>query len=282
MIPSSFDYRAPRSLEEAIGLLGKYGDEAKILAGGHSLLPLMKLRLAVPEIVVDLGKIPALQYIREDGNEIAIGAMTTYVAIEDSAVVRTGVPILWQTAGMVGDAQVRNRGTIGGAAAHADPAGDIPTVLVALRATMVARGPSGERTIGAEEFFQDVFTSALQPDEILTEIRVGRPRGAGDYQKFRRRMVDWAIVGVAAHAVRNNGSIESASIVLTNVGSRPIRAIAVEHALEGGPASADVIRRASDLAGDDIDPSPELHASADYKKHLARVLTRRALEKVLA
>jgi carbon-monoxide dehydrogenase medium subunit len=282
MIPAAFDYAAPTALEEAISLLQQHGDEAKILAGGHSLLPLMKLRLAAPAVLVDLARIPDLSYIREDGDTVAIGAMTPYVALEDSELLRRRLPLLAQAASMVGDQQVRNRGTLGGAVAHADPAGDMPTVVTALGGTIVARGPNGERTIPASEFFQDVFTSALSPDEVVTEVRIPATDRAGqDYQKFRRRSIDWAIVGAAVSVSRSNGSIGNASVVLTNVGPTPMRAAAVEQALAGQPASADAVRQAAEQASDGLDPSSELYASREYKLHLARVITRRALEAAL-
>jgi carbon-monoxide dehydrogenase medium subunit len=282
MIPASFEYAAPTSLDEAISLLRQHGDEAKVLAGGHSLLPLMKLRLAAPALLVDIGRIRGLNFIREDGNTIAIGALTPYVALEDSDLLRRRVPLLAQAAGMVGDQQVRNRGTLGGAVAHADPAGDMPSVVTALGGTIVARGPNGERTIPAGEFFQDVFTSALSPEEIVTEVRIPATDSAGqNYQKFRRRSIDWAIVGAAVSVNRSNGSIGDASVVLTNVGPTPMRAAAVEQALAGQPASADAVRQAAEQASEGLDPSAELYASRDYKLHLARVITRRALEAAL-
>lgn len=284
MIPASFEYERPASLEEACRLLQQHGDEGKILAGGHSLLPLMKLRLAVPSVLIDLGGLAELRYIRDHGDHIHIGAMTPYVDLEDSHVLRQRVPFLAEAAGMVGDAQVRNRGTLGGAIAHADPAGDMPAVVSALGVTIVARGPNGERMIAVDDFFQDIFTSTLQPDEIVTEIRVPTPhapddpvQAAGNYQKFRRRMIDWAIVGAAVNVTRSNGSVGSASVVLTNVGPKPMRASAVEQALAGRPVTAETIREAAEQADQGIDPSPELYASGDYKKHLAKVMTRRAL-----
>jgi len=282
MIPAAFDYAAPTSLDEAISLLQQHGDDAKIIAGGHSLLPLMKLRLAAPALLVDLARIPNLSYIREDGGTVAIGAMTPYVALEDSDMLRRRVPLLAEAAGMVGDQQVRNRGTLGGAVAHADPAGDMPTIVTALGGTIVARGPNGERTIPADEFFQDVFTSALSPEEIVTEIRIPATEGAGqNYQKFRRRSIDWAIVGAAVNVTRSNGSIGRASVVLTNVGPKPMRASAVEQALAGQTASSDAVRQAAEQADQGLDPSGELYASREYKLHLARVITRRALQAAL-
>jgi carbon-monoxide dehydrogenase medium subunit len=282
MIPAAFDYAAPTSVEEAISLLQQHEDEAKLLAGGHSLLPLMKLRLAIPGMLVDLGRIPGLTYIRDEGDHIAIGAMTTHYQVQSSEVLQRRVPLLAQAAGMVGDMQVRNRGTIGGSIAHADPASDLPTVVTALGGEIVARGPGGERVIAAQDFFEDIWTSVLEPAEVVTEIRVPAGDGPGQrYEKFRQRSADWAIVGVAVNLSRQNGSITDASVVLTNVGPTPMRASAVEQALHGAPVTSETIAAAADLADRGLEPSSELKASAEYKRHLARVLTRRALEAVL-
>jgi carbon-monoxide dehydrogenase medium subunit len=282
MIPAAFDYSAPTSLDEAVSLL-QSNDDAKVLAGGHSLLPLMKLRLAAPTLLVDLGRVGGLSYIHDAGDHVAIGAMTRHYALETSELLRERVPLLAQAAGLVGDMQVRNRGTIGGSLAHADPASDLPTVVTCLGGSIVARGPNGERVIGADDFFQDIWTSALDPAEVVTEVRIPYPAGAvgQHYEKFRQRAADWALVGVAASVTRSNGSIGRASIVLTNVGSTPVRAARAEEALQGRPASAESVREAAELAAEGLDPSSELKASAVYKKHLARVLTRRALEKAL-
>jgi carbon-monoxide dehydrogenase medium subunit len=278
MIPADFDYRCPSSLEEALSLLGEYGEDAKILAGGHSLLPLMKLRLASPRVLIDLARIDGLSYIREAGDRIAIGAMTLYAALQGSAVLQNRVPLLAQAAGMVGDQQVRNRGTLGGALAHADPAGDMPVIVTTLGGTIRARSSRGERTIDAADFFTDIFTSTLQPDEIVTEISIPAHDGAAQhYEKFVRRSIDWAIVGAAVSVSRTNGSIGSASVVLTNVAATPERASAVEEALAGQPANADTVRNAARKAAEGLNPSAELHASSEYKAHLARVLTGRAL-----
>lgn len=283
MIPPAFDYAAPSTIGEAVRLLQEKGEDAKILAGGHSLIPLMKLRLAAPSFLVDLGKIAELRYIRDQGDHVAIGAMTTHYMLESSELLRSRLPLLAQAAGLVGDMQVRNRGTLGGTLAHADPASDLPSVVKALRGTIVARGPSGERTISTEEFFQDVWTSALEPTEVVTEIRLpfGRGRSAQAYEKFRLRASDWALVGVAVNLERDNGSIRDASIVLTNVGTTPVRASSVEQALRGQSASADAVRAAAEHASDGLEPTAELKASPDYKRHLARVLTRRALQSAL-
>lgn len=282
MIPAAFDYQAASTVDEAIDLLGRHGDDAKLLAGGHSLLPLMKLRLAVPSVLVDLGRVPGLSYIREDGDTIAIGAMTTHYTLQSSQLLQERVPLLRRTAGLVGDMQVRNRGTIGGSIAHADPASDLPAAVTALRGEIVARGPGGERRIPADEFFLDIWTSALEPDEVVTEVRVPSATNvAQTYEKFRQRSADWAIVGVAVNVARSNGTVSDASIVLTNVGPTPVRASAVEEALAGRSVTPEAIREAADSAAAGLDPSGELKASPEYKRHLARVLTRRALEAVL-
>jgi carbon-monoxide dehydrogenase medium subunit len=283
MIPPAFEYAAPASVDEAVRLLQEKGDDAKVLAGGHSLIPLMKLRLAAPSFLVDLGKISELRYIRDQGDHAAIGAMTTHRTLETSQLLQERLPLVAQAASMVGDAQVRNRGTFGGTVAHSDPASDLPAVLKALRGEIVAVGPDGQRVISAEDFFQDVWTNALEPTEIVTEIRIpyGRGRPAQAYEKFRIRASDWALVGAAVDVERNNGSIGRASIVLTNVGSVPVRASAAEQVLQGQQPSADVVRSAAERASDGLDPTPELKASPEYKRHLARVLTRRALQAAL-
>ncbi len=282
MIPAAFDYATPTSLDEAVSLLQQQGDDAKVLAGGHSLLPLMKLRLAAPALLIDLAQIPGLSYIRDEGDHVAIGAMTTYVDLEDSEVLQRRIPLLVEATGMIGDPQVRNRGTLGGAMAHADPAGDMPVVVSALGGSVIAHGPNGDRTIDVADFFQDIFTSALEPEEIITEVRVrAHDNPAQNYQKFRRRMIDWAIVGCAVNVVRSNGSIGSASIALTNVGPTPMRAAAAEQALQGQQATADTVRHAAELADQGLEPSADLNASTAYKKHLVKVMTRRALEAAL-
>ena len=270
MIPAAFDYVRAGSAEEAVKLLGEYGDEAKLLAGGHSLLPLMKLRLATPSVLVDVGRLTELSYVRQAGGEVAIGALTRHRDLEVSDLLRREVPILAHTASLVGDPQVRHRGTLGGTIAHGDPASDLPAVVLALGGSMVAQGPGGERTIPATEFFRGFLETALAPDEVLTEIRVPKVAGAGwSYQKFNRRAQDWAIVGVAA--VRTNGG---AGVALVNMGSTPIRATAVEQAVASGASAAD----AATHAADGLDPPSDLNASPEYRRHLAQVLVRRALE----
>jgi carbon-monoxide dehydrogenase medium subunit len=282
VIPAAFEYATPASVEEAIQLLQQHGDEAKILAGGHSLLPLMKLRLAIPAILVDLGKVEALSYIEERGKFLAIGSMTTYYDVESSESVRRRVPLLAQSVSLVGDMQVRNRGTMGGAAAHSDPAGDLPTVMQALDAEVVVRGPTGERVVPASEFFVDIWTPALGPEDIVTEVRFPYSEGrAQHYEKFRQRAADWAIVGVAVNLARHNGTIEDARVVLTNVGPTPVRATAVESALRGAAIEAGAIQAAAAHAAQGLEPAAELKAGPDYKRHLAGVLTRRALATAL-
>lgn len=283
MIPAAFDYASPSSLDEVISLLRQHQDDAKVLAGGHSLLPLMKLRLAAPGMLVDLGRVPDLAYIRDRGDHVAIGAMTTLHSMESSDLLRRRLPLVADTAGLVGDMQVRNRGTIGGNLAHADPASDFPSVITALGGKIVARGPDRDRIIDAQDFFQDIWTSALQPSEVLTEIRVPYAQGepAQAYEKFRQRSQDWAIVGVAVNITRSNGSVGNASVVLANVGTTPVRATAVEDALRGQEANAASVRVAAERASEGLNPSAELRADPDYKRHLARVLTRRALERAL-
>ena len=249
--------------------LVEHGGDAKILAGGHSLLPLMKLRLATPAVLVDVSRAADLSYIRDAGDHIAIGSCTRHRDVEQSDVLRAQVPLVAQTASLVGDPQVRARGTIGGSLAHGDPASDLPAVVLALGGTLVARGPSGERTIAAADFFRGFRETALADDEVLTEIRVPKTAGAGfSYQKFNRRAQDWAIVGVA---VVHNGTT---GVGLVNMGSVPLRAAAVEAALAEGASAAD----AAAVAADGTDPPDDLHGSPDYRRHLVRVLVRRALE----
>ena len=270
MIPAAFDYERAGSAEEAIALLGEHGDEAKLLAGGHSLLPMMKLRLAVPSVVVDIGRVTDLSYINDGGDHIAVGALTRHRALETSELLAAECPLLGHVAGEVGDPQVRHRGTIGGSLAHSDPASDLPAAVLALGGTLVAQGPSGSREIAAGDFFTGYFESALADDEMLTEIRVPKAPGTGwNYQKFNRRAQDWAIVGAAAVTV-NGGT----NVALVNMGSTPLRASATEAALAGGASAAE----AAEQAAEGTDAPTDLNATPDYRNHLARVLTRRALE----
>lgn len=273
MIPAPFDYDVAESVDHAVELLGTR-DDAKLLAGGHSLLPLMKLRFARPELLVDIGRLADLSYVREDGERIAIGALTRYRDLEIDELLKGECGIVAYAASQVGDPQVRHRGTIGGSVAHGDPASDLPTVLVALDAELVVRGPDGERTEPASSFFRGFFETALGPRDVLTEIRVPKLGGRGwSYQKFTRRAQDWATVGVAA--VRTNGT---ASVAFTNMGPTPVRAAAVEESLAGGAGP----EQAAERADEGTSPTTDTSASADFRRHLARVLTRRALEEALA
>ena len=266
MIPATFTYRRAESADHAVVLVGEHGDEAKLLAGGHSLLPLMKLRLAVPEVVVDIGRVRELSFIRDQGDQVAIGALTRHHDLENSALLERELPLLAHAAGQVGDPQVRHRGTIGGSLAHGDPASDLPAVVLALDATLVARGPNGTREIPAAEFYRGLFETALEPDELLTEIRVPKPAGAGwSFQKFTKRAIDWAIVGVA---------VQGDKVALVNMGPTPLRATAVERALAGGAPVAE----AAQGAAEGTEPPADLNASPGFREHLARVLVRRALE----
>ena len=269
MIPAPFEYVRASSAEEAVSLLQQHGDEAKLLAGGHSLLPLMKLRLATPGVLVDVGRVRELSYVRDAGDHIAVGALTRHRELEIDAILQREVPILSRVASLVGDPQVRHRGTIGGSIAHGDPASDLPAVVLALGGTLVARGPNGSREVPATEFFRGFLETALAPDEMLTEVRLPKVAGAGwSYQKFNRRAQDWAIVGVAA--VRNGVT----GVALVNMASVPLRATAVEDALRAGASAAD----AAEHAAEGTEPPADLNAGTEYRAHLARVLVRRALE----
>lgn len=269
MIPAAFDYVRAGSAEEAISLIGEHGEDAKFLAGGHSLLPLMKLRLAQPTVLVDIGRVNDLSYINDAGDHIAIGALTRHMDIENSDLLRRHVPLLAHAASHVGDPQVRHRGTLGGTIAHADPASDLPATTLALGATYVAQGPNGTREIAATDFYEGFLTSALAPDEMLTEVRVPKMNGAGwSFQKFNRRAQDWAIVGVAAWS----GDAGS-GVGLVNMGSVPILATGVSEALASGASIDD----AADQANAQTDPQSDINASIEYRQHLARVLVKRAL-----
>ncbi|MBA52098.1 MAG: carbon monoxide dehydrogenase [Acidimicrobiaceae bacterium] len=270
MIPAAFDYKKAGSSEEAVALIVEHGDEAKFLAGGHSLIPMMKLRLAVPSVLVDIAGVEDLSYIDDRGDHIAIGALTKHRSLETSDLLIAECPLLAHVASKVGDPQVRHRGTLGGSLAHSDPASDLPAAVLALGGSLVAEGPNGQREIGVADFFTGYFESALSDDEMLTEVRVPKAPGASwSYQKFNRRAQDWAIVGVAAVEVQG-----AAQVALVNMGSTPLRAEAVEAALAGG-ASAE---EAAEAAADGTDAPTDLNASPEYRDHLARVLTKRALE----
>jgi aerobic carbon-monoxide dehydrogenase medium subunit len=269
VIPVAFDYVRAGSVDEALAALGEHGDDAKLLAGGHSLLPLMKLRLATPAVLVDIGRLQDLSYIRDAGDHVAIGGLTRHRALETSDLLAEQVPLLAHAAGQVGDPQVRHRGTIGGSIAHGDPASDLPAVLLALGATVVARGAGGDREIPIDDLFTGFLETAIEPTEILAEIRVPKVPGAGwSFQKLNRRAQDWAIVGVAC--VRNGAT----GIGLVNMGSTPVRAAAAEEALAGGASAADAAAKADE----GTEPTADLNASEEYRRHLARVLVRRALE----
>ena len=273
MIPAQFDYEVAESPEHAIALLGERED-AKLLAGGHSLLPAMKLRIARPTLLVDIGRLDELSYVRDAGERIAIGALTRHKDVRDAALLQEHCPIVSFTAGQVGDPQVRHRGTIGGSVSHGDPASDLPAVLFALDAEMVVRGKN-ERIVPARDFCTGVFQTALAAGEMLVEIRVPKlgPSTGWSYTKMARRAQDWATVAVAAVVERSNGSVASASIALTNMGATPVRARAAEEAIASGTA----IDEAADLIGEGTNPPSDQAASADFRKHLAKVLGRRAL-----
>ena len=270
MIPAEFDYVRADSAQAALAALAEHGDEAKVLAGGQSLLPLMKLRLATPAVLVDVSRLRDLRYVREEGDGLAIGALTRHCDIANDATVRRVAPLLAHAAGTVGDPQVRHRGTIGGSVSHADPSADIPTALVAMGASYVIKGPGGERTVAADEFSTGFLETVLGPDELLTEIRVPKPGDGWGYQKFTRRAIDWATVAVAA-ARRADGTT---AVALANMGPTVLRAQATEAALASGAGAAD----AAAVADAGSEPAADVTASADYRRHLARVLTQRALQ----
>jgi aerobic carbon-monoxide dehydrogenase medium subunit len=274
MIPAEFDYAVAGSLEEAIKLLTDGGEDAKLLAGGHSLIPLMKLRLAAPTLLVDLRKVPGLHGINREDGTWRIGAMTPHAELEQSPDLGLASTV----AGTIADPQVRNRGTIGGSLAHGDPASDLPGVLLAAEGSVTVQGPDGQRTIEAGELFQNYMETAIGPTEVLTEVRIPAFEGWGHgYQKFNRRSEDWAMVAVSALIKQTGDVCEDVRIALTNMGSVPLRAKAVEDALRGQSITADSIAKASEQAAQGTDPPADLNASADYKRHLAQVLCRRAL-----
>ena len=278
MIPSKFDYFRPVSLDEAVHVLGNAGDDAKVIAGGQSLLPLLRLRLANPEVLVDVGGLDSLQGVRDEGDTLLIGAGTTLYQVVRDPLIAEHCGLLAATATLIADPAVRHRGTIGGALAHGDPAGDLPAVALALDATLIARGPQGDREIAAADFFVDYLTTALQPAEILTGIRVPKLPGWGyHYEKFHRTAQAWAIVGVAALTRRSNGQVAEARIGLTNMGPVPVRATAAEAAAAGAGASRDALRAAAAHAAEGTEPPSDLHGAPDYRRHLAQVLTGRAL-----
>jgi carbon-monoxide dehydrogenase medium subunit len=280
MIPASFDYIAAKSLDDAISLLAKHPDDAKILAGGHSLLPAMKLRLIQPKVLIDLSRIKDLSYIKEEGGQIRIGAMTTHFQVEMSDLLRRSCPLLPETASNLGDMQVRNKGTIGGSLAHSDPAADWPAAILALDAELVAKSAKGDRVIKASDFFVEMLTTALEPGEVLREIRIPASKGrvGQAYVKVRHPASGFAVVGVAVNLSIDGGKCQSAGIGITGVSTKAYRAAKVEGALKGNALDAKAIAAAAAHASDGVDVNSDLYASADYRKQLAAVYTRRALE----
>lgn len=281
MIPTAFDYVRPTSVDDAVSALTDGGDDAKIITGGQSLLPLLRVRLANPSVLVDCGRIEEMRGVSDEGDALLIGAATTHHAVMTDPLVKAHAALLAAATATVADPQIRHRGTFGGSLAHADPAGDLPTVALALDCTMIAAGPNGRREIPASEFFVDYFTPALEWDEVLVAVRVPKLNAADGwgfhYEKFHRTAQSWAMVGVAAAVRRSNGSIAQACIGLTNMGPTPLRASATEEALAGAAATGDAVAAAAAHAADGTSPTSELHARADYREHLARVLTKRAV-----
>lgn len=281
MIPVAFDYEVAESVDHAIELLGQHGEESKLIAGGHSLILLMRLRLAAPTVLIDLDRLEDLRYVRDEGDYLSIGALTRHRHVHNNEFVQEHCGILGYTAGLLGDPSVQHRGTLGGTLAHGDPAGDMPSVMCALEGTLVVQGPDGERTIPALEFFKDYFFTDLAEQEVITEVRVPKlgSNTGWSYKKFSRRSQDWAIVGVAAVVEKDNGSISSARIGLTSMGNTPLRASAVEEALSG--AGTDQIAEAANSADEGTSPGTDDAASEEFRRHLARVWTRRAVEEAL-
>jgi carbon-monoxide dehydrogenase medium subunit len=278
MIPAAFDYVTPSTVEGAVAALAEAGEDAKVLAGGQSLLPVLRVRLAEPSTVVDLGRIAELRGVREDGDAIVIGAMTTHYDVQRDELVRTHARLLAEATNTVADPQIRHRGTFGGAIAHADPAGDLLAPVLAMDAELLIAGPTGRRSVPAGEFFVDFFTTALAPDEVLVGVRVTKHTNWGaHYEKFNRVAQAWSIVAVAATIRAENGTIAEAKVALTNMGPTPIRARGVETALVGGPATAEAIRNAAQHAAESTQPTSDGNADAAYREHLAKVLTARAI-----
>jgi carbon-monoxide dehydrogenase medium subunit len=286
MIPAAFEYHAPKTLEEALRLVERHGDEAKLLAGGHSLLPLMKLRLAAPRYVIDIGHLHGMSYIREENGQTVIGALTTHAEIEQSTLLASTCPLLRETAAQIGDVQVRNRGTIGGSLAHADPGADYPASILALDAEIIAANTGGTRTIAARDFFVDMLTTQLHPGEILTQIRIAprRPQSGAAYEKLHHPASGFAVVGVAANVLLGKGGkvIEQAAIGITGLAAKAFRAEAVERALSGKTVSEKAIDDASRNAAQGVEPLSDLAASAEYRREMARVFARRAITRALA
>jgi carbon-monoxide dehydrogenase medium subunit len=278
VIPAQFDYAAPTTLQEALDVLAEAGDDAKVIAGGQSLLPILRMRLNAPEKLVDLGRVEELRGITDEGSHLVIGAMTTYADVLASGDVREHAALLVEAVKTVADPQIRHRGTVGGALVHADPAGDVGAPALALGAELVVTGPGGERTVPADEFFRDLFETAVGEGELLTRIRVPKHTGWGaHYEKFVRVAHQWSIVAVGATVRVDGGTIAEARVGLTNMGSTPLRATAVEQALVGQQATEEAVREACAAAAEGTDPPSDLNGSADYRRHLATVLTRRAV-----
>jgi carbon-monoxide dehydrogenase medium subunit len=278
VIPSPFEYVAPATVEEALQALAEGGEDAKVLAGGQSLLPVLRMRLNAPPLVVDLGRIESLRGVRDDGDAIVIGATTTHSDVYHDPLVREHAKVVCEAIEQLADPQVRHRGTFGGALAHADPAGDLGAPALALGATFTIAGTSGTRTVAADDFFEDLFTTAIGEGELLTEIRIPKYTGwGGHYEKFVRVAHQWPIVAVAAAVKVDGGTISEARVGLTNMGSTPLRARSVEQALAGQPATDEAVRAAAASAAEGTNPPSDLNGDADYRRHLATVLTRRAV-----
>ncbi len=280
MIPAEFDYHVAQSVDEAVALMKQYGDDAKFLAGGHSLLPTMKLRLAQPAHLIDLGRISGLSYIREVGDTVTVGAMTTYVTLQRSDIIAQNFALLPEGIAEIGDQQVRNRGTIGGSVAHSDPAADTPGMVLALRATIATRGPDGARTISADNFFKDLFETDLKPGEMITEIRFAKPdpRTGSAYEKLANKASHYAVVGCAAVITQDgSGTCTAASVVITGASVKPTRASAVEAALVGKQLDAATIAEAASHAADGLEVVSDIHGSQEYRAQMATVMAKRAI-----
>ncbi|MGI8433653.1 MAG: FAD binding domain-containing protein [Nocardioidaceae bacterium] len=278
MIPAAFDYVAPTSVDEALEALRSDSEEIKVMAGGQSLIPVLRLRLAAPTLIVDLGRVDGLSGIRDEGDVLSIGAMTTHADVAEHPLIKEHAALLGKATETVADPQVRHRGTLGGALVHADPAGDLPAPILALDAELVIAGPGGERTVSAADFFEDMFSTAVGEDELLVRVRVPKHTGWGaQYEKCTRVAQQWSIVAVAATVKTDGGAISEAKVALTNMGAKALRATAVEEALQGQPATDDVVRRAAAGAAESTNPPTDTNGDADYRRHLATVLTRRAV-----
>jgi len=284
VIPAAFDYHSPQSLDEALSLLKQHGGDAKILAGGQSLIPAMRFRLAVPAILIDINRLNDLRYVEERGDHLAIGAMTREHSLEDSSAVRSSYPLLHDTTIVIADPLVRNQATVGGNIAHADPANDHPATMLAYDATVVAKGPNGERTIGIDDFFTGLFENAMADDEILTEIRIPKPaaNSGGAYTKLERKVGDYAISAAAVQLRLDGATVAAARIGLTNVSPVPMRAKAAETELVGKAISDAVIEAAGKAAAAECDPSPDLRGGVDYKRDITRVMVKRSIQQAIA